>query len=51
MLYSGNQVYAASNSSSESNADYKNIIAIIVNDKIYGGIKNELEWYVEDYIQ
>jgi hypothetical protein len=49
MLYSGNQVYAAN--TTENQIDYKNIVAIIVNDKIYGGIKNELEWYVEDYIQ
>jgi hypothetical protein len=51
MLYSGNQVYAARSENSENKIDYTNIVAIIVNDKIYGGIKNELEWYVEDYIQ
>lgn len=49
MLYSWNKVYAAN--TTENQIDYKNIVAIIVNDKIYGGIRNELEWYVEDYIQ
>ena len=54
MIYSGNKVYAARNNSWESQINYKNIVAIIVNDDLYNGINNirsELEWYVEKYIQ
>ena len=49
--YTWNKVYAASTSSTESQIDYTNIVAVLVNDKIYDGIKDKIEWYATKYIQ
>ena len=49
MLYSGNSVYATN--TTENQIDYKNIVAIIVNDDIYSEIKSDIERYADKYIQ
>ena len=48
-LYIWDTVYAAP--SQEDQIEYTNIVAIIVNDKIYNQIKNDVEWYATNYIQ
>ena len=49
VLYRWNTVYAAW--PSEDMFDYTNIVAIIVNDRIYNSIKTDVEWYAKTYIQ
>ncbi len=48
-FFASNTVYAAWNS--EDQIDYTNIVAIIVNDKIYDNIKDDVQRYATKYIQ
>lgn len=52
-FYMWNNVYAASIWNNESQKDYTNIVAIIVNKKIYDNnkIRKDIEWYATEYIQ
>ena len=49
ILYSWNKVYAARNQ--ESQIDYTNIVAIIVDDNIYDDLKEDVQRYATKYIQ
>ena len=50
-IYTGNTVYAASSWNNEPQRDYTNIVAILVNDKIYNKIEDDVKWYATEYIQ